>query len=199
MRVLNAGVALVDRAAAGRRRPGFAADALRTAAALGAELKDLALPKDKAGRTVVNAASGAAGASAAIRPARSAMPPRTASRAPRSTSRPAWCASTACPGCARTRRCRPDDVARDARILVDYLGSFRVVLRQCRRRDRGLLGVPGLALFGAGRPASAAGRRAGRHRSLGLSGLCGAVSAARAAARRCSPGSPRARCSASRR
>ena len=56
MRVLNAGIALVDPPA----RPvpaGFAADALRTAATLGAELKDLALPKDKTGRTVVNAAS----------------------------------------------------------------------------------------------------------------------------------------------
>ncbi|MGH7156245.1 MAG: hypothetical protein ACREF3_20155, partial [Acetobacteraceae bacterium] len=56
VRVLNAGVALVDEAP----RPvpsGFAAEALRSAAVLGAELKDLALPKDKAGRTVVNAAS----------------------------------------------------------------------------------------------------------------------------------------------
>jgi hypothetical protein len=42
-------------------RPGqcqrFAADALRQAASSGAELKDLALPKNKAGRTVVNAVS----------------------------------------------------------------------------------------------------------------------------------------------
>ncbi len=36
---------------------GFAADALRQASVIGAELKDLALPKDKTGRTVVNAAS----------------------------------------------------------------------------------------------------------------------------------------------
>jgi hypothetical protein len=50
VRVLRAGVALVDPPP----RPvptGFAADALRGAAALGAELKDLALPKDRAGRT----------------------------------------------------------------------------------------------------------------------------------------------------
>jgi len=39
------------------RAAGFATDALRQAAALGAELKDLVLPKDKAGRTVANAAS----------------------------------------------------------------------------------------------------------------------------------------------
>jgi hypothetical protein len=56
VRVLNAGVALVDQPP--RPMPaGFAADALRQAALIGAELKDLALPKDKAGRTVVNAAS----------------------------------------------------------------------------------------------------------------------------------------------
>ena len=56
VRVLNAGIALVDQPP--RPMPaGFAADALRQAASIGAELKDLALPKDKAGPTVVNAAS----------------------------------------------------------------------------------------------------------------------------------------------
>ena len=46
VRVLNAGVALVDQPP--RPMPaGFAADALRQAAPIGAELKDLALPKDK--------------------------------------------------------------------------------------------------------------------------------------------------------
>ena len=56
VRVLNAGVALIDPPA--RPQPtGFAAEALRTASALGAELKELALPKDKSGRTVVNAAT----------------------------------------------------------------------------------------------------------------------------------------------
>ena len=56
VRVLQAGVALIDPPP----RPvpaGFATDALRNAAAIGAELKELALPKDKAGRTVVNAAT----------------------------------------------------------------------------------------------------------------------------------------------
>ena len=56
VRVLNAGIALVDQPP--RPMPtGFAADALRQAASIGAELKDLALPKDKTGRTVVSAAS----------------------------------------------------------------------------------------------------------------------------------------------
>ena len=56
VRVLNAGIALVDQPP--RPMPtGFAADALRQAALIGAELKDLALPKDKTGRTVVSAAS----------------------------------------------------------------------------------------------------------------------------------------------
>jgi hypothetical protein len=56
VRVLNAGIALVDQPP--RPMPaGFDADALRLAASIGPELKDLALPKDKSGRTVVNAAS----------------------------------------------------------------------------------------------------------------------------------------------
>jgi hypothetical protein len=54
VRSLSAGIALIDPPP--RPAPvGFAAEALRQASALGAELKDLALPKDKAGRTVVNA------------------------------------------------------------------------------------------------------------------------------------------------
>jgi len=54
VRSLSAGIALIDPPP--RPAPaGFAADALRQASALGAQLKDLALPKDKAGRTVVNA------------------------------------------------------------------------------------------------------------------------------------------------
>src|SRR5215467_14566620 len=54
VRALSAGIALIDPPP--RPAPaGFAAEALRQASALGAQLKDLALPKDKAGRTVVNA------------------------------------------------------------------------------------------------------------------------------------------------
>jgi hypothetical protein len=56
VRVLNAGVAVVEQPPR-PVPPGFAADALRAAATLGAELKDLALPKDKSGRTIVNAGS----------------------------------------------------------------------------------------------------------------------------------------------
>ena len=54
VRALSAGVALVDQPP--RPAPtGFAAEALRQASELGAELKDLVLPKDKTGRTVINA------------------------------------------------------------------------------------------------------------------------------------------------
>src|SRR5215467_8105605 len=54
VRSLSAGIALIDPPP--RPAPaGFAAEALRQASVLGAQLKDLALPKDKAGRTVVNA------------------------------------------------------------------------------------------------------------------------------------------------
>ena len=54
VRVLKAGVVLEDEAPRSVP-PGFAVDALRSAAALGAELKDLALPKDRNGRTMVDA------------------------------------------------------------------------------------------------------------------------------------------------
>ncbi len=123
VRVLNAGVALVDQPP--RPMPaGFAADALRQAAVIGAELKDLALPKDKAGRTVVNAAS-------VLRVLRShqARPLGDAAdeRIPRvdidfangtvQLDGTRWLAlDEAIPAAA---------VARDARILTDYLGSFR--------------------------------------------------------------------------
>ncbi len=122
VRVLQAGVALVDQPPR-PSPPGFAADALRSAAALGAELKDLALPKDRSGRTVVNAA-------AALRVIRSfrARPVGDAAedRIPRAEIDFAT-------GLVRLDDCpwlRPDDavpaadVARDARILVDYLASF---------------------------------------------------------------------------
>jgi hypothetical protein len=123
VRVLKAGVALVDQPA----RPvpaGFASDALRTAAALGAELKDLTLPKDRAGRTVVNAAA----VLRVIRGFRARpLAEATEDRIPRaeidfetgrvSLDDAVWL--------------RPDeaiaaeDIARDARIMVDYLESFR--------------------------------------------------------------------------
>jgi PLD-like domain len=93
VRALSAGIALIDPPA--RPSPaGFAAEALREASALGAQLKDLALPKDKAGRTLVNAG-------AVLRVIRShrARPVGEASEdgIPRGemTSRPGSCISTA--------------------------------------------------------------------------------------------------------
>ena len=123
VRVLKAGVALVDEAPR-PVPPGFAADALRTAAALGAELKDLALPKDRAGRTIVNAAS-------VLRVLRGyrARPlgEATEDRIPRADID--WASGEVRLDGAPWLR--PDDtiaaadIARDARIMVDYLGSFR--------------------------------------------------------------------------
>lgn len=124
VRVLKAGVTLVDQPA--RPAPdGFAADVLRQAAALGAELKDLALPKDKAGRTVVNATS-------VLRVIRThqARPVVDSSedRIPRADIDVAT-------GLVRLNGAHwfaVDDavpaeaVARDARTFVEYLDSFRV-------------------------------------------------------------------------
>jgi hypothetical protein len=123
VRVLNAGVALVDQPP--RPMPaGFAGEALKAAAALGAELKDLALPKDKAGRTVVNASS-------VLRVIRThqARPLLEAGedRIPRADIDFAsgtvlldgqqW---------LRTDEIVPRDaITRDARMLTDYLDSFR--------------------------------------------------------------------------
>ncbi len=123
VRALNAGLALVD----GAPRPapsGFAADALRNAAALGAELKELALPKDKAGRTVVNAAS-------VLRVIRShqtrALTDAAEDRIPRAEI-DFGLGTVRLNGAPWLRVEEPvptEDVARDARVLSDYLGSFR--------------------------------------------------------------------------
>ncbi len=122
VRVLNAGLALVDQPP--RSAPaGFATDALRQAAALGAELKDLVLPKDKAGRIVVNAAS-------VLRVIRShqsrPLADATEDRIPRADIDLA-AGSVHLDG---ARWLSLDDVvageavASDARILADYLNSF---------------------------------------------------------------------------
>jgi hypothetical protein len=122
VRVLKAGLAVVDEVA----RPvpaGFAADALRAAAVLGAELKDLALPKDKAGRTVVNAA-------AVLRVIRGhhARPLGEAvdDRIPRVeidfTSGLVQLDGN--PWLRADEVIPPEEIAHDARILVDYLDSF---------------------------------------------------------------------------
>ncbi|HEX5327708.1 MAG TPA: phospholipase D family protein [Acetobacteraceae bacterium] len=122
VRVMNAGVALVDQPP--RPAPtGFAGDALRTAAALGAELKDLALPKDKAGRTVVNAAS-------VLRVIRTHQARPLAEvaedRIPRADID--WATGSVLldghPWLHVDDSVPPDAVVHDARILADYLDSF---------------------------------------------------------------------------
>ena len=102
---------------------GFTSDQMRTAAALGAELKDLALPKDRAGRTIVNAAS-------VLRVLRAfrARPvgDATEDRIPRADIDFAT-GEVRLDGVLWLRpdeTIPADDIARDARILVDYLGSF---------------------------------------------------------------------------
>ena len=122
VRVLKAGVVLADDAP--RPMPqGFTSDQMRTAAALGAELKDLALPKDRAGRTIVNAAS-------VLRVLRAfrARPvgDATENRIPRADIDFAT-GEVRLDGVLWLRpdeTIPADDIARDARILVDYLGSF---------------------------------------------------------------------------
>jgi PLD-like domain len=123
VRVLNAGVALVDQPP--RAMPaGFAAEVLRRAAALGAELKDLTLPKDKAGRTVVNAAS-------VLRVIRSHQSRPVAEPAEERIPRAEIDFATGTVRLDGLAWLRADEVipaeavARDARILADYLASFR--------------------------------------------------------------------------
>lgn len=123
VRVLSAGVALVDEPP--RPMPtGFAADALREAAALGAELKDLALPKDKAGRTVVNAG-------AVLRMLRTHYARPVADASEDSIPRVDIDFATGLVRRNGERWLSPEDavaaqlVAADARILADYIDSFR--------------------------------------------------------------------------
>jgi len=122
VRVLKVGVALVDPPARSVP-PGFAGDALRTAAALGADLKDLALPKDKAGRTVVNAAF-------VLRVLRTHQARPVGDGGEERIPRAEIDVATGIVHLDGLAWLRPDEVvpaaevARDARILVDYLGSF---------------------------------------------------------------------------
>jgi hypothetical protein len=122
VRVLRAGVALVDPPA--RPAPtGFAANALRDAAALGAELKDLALPKDRAGRTVVNAAQ-------VLKVIRSLRARPVSNAAEDRIPRAEIDFATGLvrldnnPWLRPEDHVAPEDVARDARVLIDYLASF---------------------------------------------------------------------------
>ena len=122
VRVLNAGLALVDPPARGIPS-GFAGDALRAAPALGAELKDLALPKDKAGRTVVNAAS-------VLRVLRSHQARPVGDTAEDRIPRIDIAMETGLVTLDGLPWLQPGEVvpaaevARDARLIVDYIGSF---------------------------------------------------------------------------
>jgi hypothetical protein len=122
VRVLNAGVALVDPPV--RPQPtGFAADALRAASTLGGELKELSLPKDKSGRTIVNAAT-------ALRVLRSfrTRPVVEASenRIPRAEidfpTGSVWLDGN--PWLRVDEAIPAEEIARDARMLDHYLTSF---------------------------------------------------------------------------
>jgi hypothetical protein len=122
VRTLKAGVALVDQPAR-PVPPGFATDALRSAATLGAELKDLALPKDRAGRTMVNAA-------AVLRVIRSFRARPVGDPAEDRIPHADIDFATGRVRLDGSPWLRPDDaiasaeIARDARILIDYLASF---------------------------------------------------------------------------
>ena len=122
VRVTKAGVVLEDEAPRSVP-PGFAVDALRSAAALGAELKDLALPKDRNGRTMVDATT-------ALRVIRSfrARPvgEATEDRIPHAEIDFATglVHLNGVPWLRPDDVVPPDDIARDARIVVDYLASF---------------------------------------------------------------------------
>jgi hypothetical protein len=122
VRVLTAGIALVDQPP--RPMPaGFAADALRQAASIGAELKDLALPKDKAGRTMVNAAS-------VLRVLRTHQARPVADLTEDRIPRAAIDFATGVVHLDGVRWLATDEqvpteaVANDARILTEYLSSF---------------------------------------------------------------------------
>jgi len=122
VRALSAGVALVDQPAR-PMPPGFAADALRSAATIGAELKDLALPKDKAGRTVINATS-------VLRVLRTHQARPVNDTAEDRIPRAEIDIATGTVHLDGAIWLHPDEtvpqpeVARDARMMVDYIGSF---------------------------------------------------------------------------
>jgi hypothetical protein len=123
VRALNAGLVVMDQAPRAMLA-GFTADALRQAAIVGAEFKDLVLPKDKAGRTVVNAAS-------VLRVLRNHQARPITDAADKGVPRVDIDFATGTVHLDGVRWLAPDDVnprdavAHDARILVDYLGSFR--------------------------------------------------------------------------
>jgi len=173
VRALSAGVALVDQPA--RPAPtGFTADALRQASALGAELKDLVLPKDKAGRTVINAG-------AMLRVIRSHRARPVADAGEDGIPRAEIDFATGLVRLDGIRWLAMEDeipaeaIAKDAGNPRSISRQLPVVLWQRRGGDRGLLGLSGMALCGAGGTLFAASGRACRHRPLGLPGLCRVV------------------------
>ena len=124
VRALSAGIALIDPPP--RPAPaGFAAEALRQASALGAQLKDLALPKDKAGRTVVNAG-------AVLRVIRTHRSRPVGEASEEGIPRGEIDFATGLVRIDGARWLEVEDqipaqaIARDARILADYLDSFRL-------------------------------------------------------------------------
>ena len=122
VRSLSAGIALIDPPP--RPAPaGFAAEALRQESALGAELKDLALPKDKAGRTVVDA-----GAVLRVLRTHRARPVAEASEDGIPRGEIDFATGVVHLDGARwlavEEKVPAQAIARDARILADYLDSF---------------------------------------------------------------------------
>jgi hypothetical protein len=123
VRALSAGVALVDETP--RPAPAsFGAEALRQASVLGAELRDLALPKDRNGRTVASAGA----ILQAIRTHR-ARPVAEASEDGIPRAEIDFATGGVQLDGARWLAVEdtvpPEAVARDARLLADYIDSFR--------------------------------------------------------------------------
>src|SRR5262249_22100713 len=123
VRVLSAGIGLIDPPP--RPAPaGFEAEALRQASALGAQLKDLALPKDKAGRTVVNA-----GTVLRVIHTHRARPVSEANEEGIPRGEIDFAAGLVRVDGARwlavEDKVPAQAIASDARILADYLDSFR--------------------------------------------------------------------------
>jgi hypothetical protein len=122
VRVLTAGVTLIDEPPR-PVPPGFTADALASAAAIGAELMDLSFPKDKQGRTVINASKALQLFRAhQARPLSEAMEDRI----PRAEIDFAT-GTVRLDGAVWLRsddRIPSEEVERDARLLADYLAGF---------------------------------------------------------------------------
>jgi hypothetical protein len=122
VRALDARVAVVD-APPAAVPVGFGPETLRAAAALGAELRNLNLPKDKNGCSVVNAAS-----VLRVFRAHRAQPvaDTTEDRIPRAEIDVATgiVSLNGEPWLGPNEPVPAAEVARDAKILVDYIGSF---------------------------------------------------------------------------